>query len=450
MRMKQSYNVVARERHPRGARIAMRAFYISLLLFGFWNLTVNRQRLNTEQYVYELILPYTNTSSTVHPIEEDRHSAVASAVAFAENVTNYQGILLITHLGEGEGTGTAFFNLVVDQLIYAGMYNLKPVIMPDNLSLPCFDANVHTRHLETQTFLLGEATPITGAGGMACRLLVNNERTDVPYPGPPQWDQNDQNITVTGNTLWTTYFRPLTTTKNKDLLLPAVNLQSYLQGNLGVHKCSPFGVRSWPFRGLPVDVRPSNNGTLQDWFLPMRLRASRIVDKYFDLQPEISALVEKANPASRSGGRRCLAIHIRGTDKGNGRIKVPLERFRDYVEVFDGDVYLATDDANVVQNVTNWITTNNKKGRRLLQQGDTFRSNSSVPTFLLIQNNTHRTNVESLVDIYAMARCSFLLHGFSAMSEAVMYLNIGLHNRSVNLDDPGRMSIQEFRTMVGE
>ena len=36
------------------------------------------------------------------------------------------------------------------------------------------------------------------------------------------------------------------------------------------------------------------------------------------------------------------------------------------------------------------------------------------------------------------------------MSEAVMYLNIGLHNRSVNLDDPGRMSVQEFRAMASE
>ena len=222
----------------------MRALVTSLLLvFGFWNLTVNRQRINTEQYVNELILPYTNTSSTVRPTEEDRHSAAASVVSSAENVTTYHGILLITHLGGYEGTGTAFFNLLVDQLLYADMYNLQPVIMPNNLSIPCFDANVHTRQLETQTFALGKATPITGAGGMACRLKVKGRRRAVSYPGPPQWGQDDQNITVTGNTLWTTYFRPfLSATKNKDLL-PAVNLQSYLQ-TLGVHKCSPFGVRS--------------------------------------------------------------------------------------------------------------------------------------------------------------------------------------------------------------
>ena len=104
----------------------------------------------------------------------------------------------------------------------------------------------------------------------------------------------------------------------------------------------------------------------------MRLRASRIVDKYFDLQPEISALVERANPASSA---RCLALHIRGTDQGNGRRKVPLKRFRDYVKIFDGDVYLATDDANVVQSVSNWT-----KGR-LLQQADVFRSIRPCRTF---------------------------------------------------------------------
>lgn len=220
----------------------------------------------------------------------------------------------------------------------------------------------------------------------------------------------------------------------------------------GLHKCSPFGVRSWPFRGLPPDVQP--HGPLQEWFYPMRYRASQIVQQYFHLQPDIRQLVDRVNPVMTtssslsSSSSPCLAVHIRVTDKGNGRRKVPLESFRDYINVFDGDIiYLATDDASVVDIVSSWIQT--KNGTTTVRyQPSAFRSTTAEPTFTVMKNNTHRTNVESLVDIYAMARCSYFVHGFSAMAEAVIYLNLQLHNRSVNLDDPGRWSVQEFSDMI--
>jgi hypothetical protein len=351
----------------------------------------------------------------------------------AENCSNYQGIMLITHFGTAEGTGTAFFNLIVDQLIYAEMYNLQPWFMPDNLSQPCFDENVHTRQLQTQTFRMVEATPIRAGGEMQCKLIVRGIRAVFPYPGAPQWDKNVVNLTVTGNSLWRTYFRPISTVLCQNL--QAVDLKPFIDMP-GLHKCSPFGVRSWPFRGLPRDVQPK--GPLQEWFYPMRQRASRILDKYFYLQPEIKQLVDRVNPV----GSRCLALHIRVTDKGNGRHKVPLESFRPYVDVFDGDIYLATDDASVIETVSAW------KNGSVRYQESAFRSTTAEPTFALMKNNTHRTNVESLVDVYAMARCSFFLHGFSAMAEAVIYLNLELHNRSVNLDDAGRLSVEDFRDMI--
>ena len=46
----------------------------------------------------------------------------------------------------------------------------------------------------------------------------------------------------------------------------------------------------------------------------------------------------------------------------------------------------------------------------------------------------HRTNTEVLVDILAMAKCNWFLHGLSAVSEAVFYWNGNLHYRSVNLE----------------
>lgn len=364
---------------------------------------------------------------------------VGSLAPPIRNCSTYDGVLLITHLGVYEGTGTLFFNLLVDQLIYAEMYNLQPVILPDNASAPCYDPNIHNQ-LETMDFAgTGEAASIIGSGSLACQLVVRGRKQVVAYPGPPEWNQQKHAPSVvTGNNLWTTYFKSLYGDSSICRELSVVNLQSFLEVP-GLHKCSPFGVRSWPFHGLPSALLP--NTTLKNWFYPMRRRAADIVGKYFHLKPSIETLVAKANPVQN---RKCLALHIRATDKGNGRQKVPLRKFRRFMKEYDGDVFLATDDATVVTTFSQWM----KDGQKLWYQEDAFRSTSSQPTFTLMKNNTHRTNVESLVDIYAMARCSYFLHGFSAMAEAVMYLNLDLHNKSVNLDDPGHMGVKRFGAMI--
>lgn len=376
------------------------------------------------------------SAMTSHSVAVETHNEQPAA---NQNCGRFEGILLITHLGMSEGTGTAFFNLVLDQLIYAEMYNLQPMILPDNASAPCYDPNVHN---QTETWVFpgsGEATPFMGSGSLECRLTFKGHKRYIPHPGSPQWKQPNVSISVIGNNLWNTYFQPLHLSESSICRdLPIVNLQSFITMP-GLHKCAPFGVRSWPFRGMPSALMP--NSTLQEWFHPMRQRASQIVKSYFYLQPSIEELVIKANPTQN---RSCVALHIRATDKGHGRKKVPLNQFRRYIKAYNGDVYLATDDAKVVTTVSGWM----KNGQQLRYQQDAFRSTSSEPTFTLMKNNTHRTNVESLVDIYAMARCSSFVHGFSAMAEAVIYLNLNLHHRSVNLDDPGRMSAKQFRFMA--
>jgi hypothetical protein len=60
----------------------------------------------------------------------------------------------------------------------------------------------------------------------------------------------------------------------------------------------------------------------------------------------------------------------------------------------------------------------------------------------------HRTNSETLVDILAMSKCQMMLHGSSAVSEAATYLNIDLHNHSVNWEDPNRMNSVEFENLA--
>merc|ERR1712232_1438612 len=76
------------------------------------------------------------------------------------------------------------------------------------------------------------------------------------------------------------------------------------------------------------------------------------------------------------------------------------------------------------------------------------RSSWKWPAHML--ENHHRTNSEALVDILAMSKCQFLLHGNSAVSEAAIYLNFDLHHQSVNWEDPDRMSVPQFEQLVGQ
>jgi hypothetical protein len=133
-----------------------------------------------------------------------------------------------------------------------------------------------------------------------------------------------------------------------------------------------------------------------------------------------------------------LAIHIRHSDKGGtNRKKIPLEAFLPYAEAYlqagGSSIYLATDSSDVLKTIPKqWPKVVLKALIR--QSDDVLRSSDRKAVFVLGEANPHRTNMEVLVDILAMSKCQFFVHGFSAVSEAVMYLNLELHHQSVDLE----------------
>lgn len=145
-------------------------------------------------------------------------------------------------------------------------------------------------------------------------------------------------------------------------------------------------------------------------------------------------------------------MHIRLTDKGNGRQKQPLRLFQYYAEEYvsasgGGDIFVATDDGTILNEIrTTWDI------KELYHQTDIIRSSGSSAIFRTFQNETHRTNTEGLVDMYAMSRCDFFVHGYSAMAEAAVFINPELHNRSVNVDakQKERISAKKFHAMVAD
>jgi hypothetical protein len=259
--------------------------------------------------------------------------------------------------------------------------------------------------------------------------------------------------TLKGNGLWNSYFHPVTQFPFNDTSCrdkPVFELKE-VEVDREMHRCSEIAVRSWLFQGTPKALLPSDESMLHEWLWGHRSRASKIVREHYHLLPWIEKLVANANPAPKN----CLAAHIRLTDKAAvvARDKKGLSVYRPYIEAYAestrddaSPIYIATDDARVLDTIQKkWPK---HVSSRVIVQSDVTRSTSNMATFKILEHDKHRSNTEALVEMYAMSKCSFFVHGFSGMAEAAVYLNPSLHNQSVNIDDKNRPDPEDFARMV--
>ena len=403
----------------------------------------------------------------------------------------YRGILHIAIGGGDEFSfGMTFFHLILNQLLYADMYNLKPwVHLEREEAKAVYDDAVHIKNKEQLSLEM--------LTGMKVQLIQTDAKVDgqvANYPG----DVDTQiatltrtKVIITGNGVWNSYFAPVSDFDPNDHVdlssckdTPLVSLNKTMVST-GLHKWAPWSVKSFRYSGMPdhkwwtkpvsdgIDspMESSQHARLADWYFPMRAKAHDIIKKYYRPHPFIWKRVHEVNPRASNGNQTgkvqppCLAVHIRQGDKeGYGKRKPSRIRdFKPYIEAFlrvtDGSagyknsqayashVYLATDSWRVMDAISeNWST---NLTSRIRSQGErVVRSVRWVPAHLLEPRNHHRVNLEALVDILAMSKCQFLLHGFSTVSEAAIYTNLDLHTRSVNLDDQGHISVQEFEGLV--
>jgi hypothetical protein len=269
------------------------------------------------------------------------------------------------------------------------------------------------------------------------------------WPGKPYLRDihiNGAKLWFRGTGVWNHYLEPVS---QYDPSHPACQALNYLSLNYeflnpGIQFYAPWAVRSWEYQYMPNYLRAkgSTNGHLHEWFAPQRIRAHEIVKKYFQFKPHIVQAANELVP----DGTQCLAVHIRHSDKaGLARRKIPTEDFLPYINEYilngGGQVYLATDSSRVLELIQRkWLHV------KLIAQGGIIRSAVRKPVFR--QGTHNRTNTEVLVDILAMARCQFMVHGYSAVSESSHYMNLGLHNRSVDLEDPEHLNTTQFGALV--
>jgi hypothetical protein len=358
----------------------------------------------------------------------------------------YKGVLLIQSGDQGAAAGTAFFQYVINQVIFAERYGYLPWIHFNNVSQHVYDPVVHG----------GGNTSVRGKKGMVISWsqvrAPNRTRLEgMAYPSSPYLANGtlkDDHTTVSGTGVWSHYFRPISDLRKGDKScesLPIISM-SYEQLKK-MHLYAPWAVRTWHYVDMPPHYfAEAKNQTLQQWFAPMRQKAHEIVNKYYRFQPHIIKTVDRILPKNET----CMGLHIRHSDKWGARRQIPEKEFLPYVKAFiqsgGKTIYLATDSQNVIDTVrTKWPSWVRKY---IKTQGDdsVVRSTYQKPVFKIGEH--HRTNTEVLNDILALSKCQWMVHGLSAVSESAIYLNLNLHNRSVNLEDPNHLSLVDFTMLV--
>jgi hypothetical protein len=318
-------------------------------------------------------------------------------------------------------------------------------------------------------------------------LNVNNNDDDeekcLTQPDRPDFNPNHwerQNFSLQGNGIWQPYFQPTPIPFDEPCYqqLPVFEL-SRKQLLPGMHYCSDMAVKGWTFPNLKDTLRPEyQQTTTNDWLWGHRQRASQIVQKYFALQPWLQQKMDAAvavldDPSTKQQEKQksCLAVHIRLTDKGSGREKQGIDAYLPYIEAFvratlennnnnnsndnkdDNEpvIFLATDDARTLDQLLD-ASPSLLKRSMFQTQPNVLLSSSEQATFSAFHTQRHRLNTETLVDIYSLSKCQFLVHGYSAVAEAAVYLNPTLHHhhRSVNIDVPPdeRMDVAAFQDRV--
>jgi len=393
--------------------------FVLSLGWTMWSTTIlaNLQRAKTT----------TSTNDNNYPQQQHRRNDC--------DPPKYKGILLIQQ-GDREGAaGTIFYLFVLNQLLYAELHGLFPWIHLSNTSQWVYDEQVHGN---------GNGNDNNNITKDISRLIVTAPDFDPTLPAglvdecpaaPPLHDSSQyriQRITLPGNGVWSSYFQP------QDVptcyrTLPVVTLTPD-QILHGLHLRCPWSIRAWRYGGTPLAVQ-KRELSLHDWWEPQRYKAAELVARYYHWQPDITAAIDAVSPP-----QPCLGLHIRHSDKANKRKRLNVTDFVPFLEAYwkwipNGHIYLATDSDAVVEELQKVVSTHNPRSVVHVQP-HVWRSSNTSAVFQLTEHHD-ATNRQVLIDIGALSRCTFLLHGLSAVSEAAIYHNPALHERSYNLETHG-------------
>ena len=357
----------------------------------------------------------------------------------------YEGILHIQEGDYGGASGTIFFQYMIGHLQWAAQHNYKPWVHLNDFSKPVFDTAVHTQ---------GPGVKFTMMDGMEVGL-ARDKRDPYGYlfPGRPKLrsdiDMASNEFVFEGTGVWEHYFEPVSDFSPGDPSCSQkllVTLDSD-QVTTGLHSQAPWSPKAWRY-SMP-DYIQQTNISLQDWFEPQRRHAAAIAKRHIRVNARMKQRAACAHPNPENS----LGMHIRHGDKWlSSRNILSVSEFLPYCEAFvdngGGAIYLATDSSMVFDEIKrDWP--DHVATRIVRQQAVKGLSRNGTAAFEL-GVSTHRTNVEALTDGLALSKCTYLLHGLSALSEAAFYMNPGLIERAVNLEtrEDHRLEVDYFVNQI--
>lgn len=446
------------------------------------------------------------------------HGQVHPNCAVLSNQRGYKGVLLIQNADSGAGFGTAFFEYVVNQIIFAKRNNLLPYVhFQPNTGNVDLQANISQLPVTTFT-TVGMPRVLPDLAG---QFSQENLPSKIAWSDLMNVPKSLTTVNVSGTGLWTDYFEPLVSgfSLNMNCSFPLIILP-HTMVDIGIHVLTDWSVRAYYYSPVPSNNPSDTTKFDETWYFRNRLIASSIVSEMYRVKSRFRDAVElrfaravesidpqgyqahiarhtvgstgtsdsfsttstttstgnnnnTAASASASHYRSVhyseqssviqpyisLGLHIRGTDKEavSGRKIVPVATFLDFVIKFlaniptstKGLIFVATDDLKVVKEIqSTWPAY--VLNHTFIPQ-EMLRSSGESNPFNAHRNERHRVNTEVLHDLIMLSQCDFFLHGHSALSEAVIYSNLKLHQRSVDLEfDEGKrqMSIAQFGDLV--
>jgi hypothetical protein len=376
----------------------------------------------------------------------------------------------------GGAAGTIFYQFVIGQIMYAESHQLIPWVHFSNVSHVIYDPIVHGGGGGGDQAATG--ITLSALTGRNATYVKGHHRRDYT-PGPPNASLpvRQETLFFPGTGVWEHYFFPLVADfipgddmSCADPPLLYVTMDLYLI-TPGLHSYSPVSPKCWRYQSLPDYIsRPHLSVT--EWLAPQRRTAHDIVRRYIRPRAYLHDAAQTVNPHCRrihsssnnDNDHPCLGLHIRHSDKASGRRVIDTDEFLPFVQAFlaattagiGGTIYLATDSSQVLSHIEHtWPVAVTSRIRTAGHQ--ILRSSTDTAVFdLHVDDNNaggghhhHRTNVEVMIEILALSQCQFLLHGFSAVSEAAIWTNLELHDTSINLEDAEHLSVELFQKLVG-
>jgi Glycolipid 2-alpha-mannosyltransferase len=362
---------------------------------------------------------------------------------------NTRGVYHVAIADEGGGVGTALFQLIIDQILYAELQNLTPWIhLTSNVSKVIDDPVVHSSTNNTISF-----SAYTGPNLVPYQRGIHWK--DI-VPGPLNETAvaatTKQQLNFTGTGIWGHYFEPVSSfvpgdRSCEEKVYVTMGFKDIYLVIPGLHGYADISVRCWRYDFLP-DYVSQPHRSFHSWITPQRERAARIVKKYFRFRPYLKHRARKVNPDCSIGHQPCLGIHIRHSDKSAGRRLINVTEFlpfcKQFVDRGGKQIYLATDSVDVLKEIeATWPVS---VASIIRASSDVVRSTDKTAVFDIA--NHHRTNQEVLVEILALSQCQFMIHGYSAVSEAAIWINFDLHSTSVNLEDDDHLDSSQFGSLI--